>query len=407
VGRHPSLSNAAESLPLSIFASLYQRLARYQGHVVPFHIGDTHLAPPQGARLAALGFTDLHDPELYAYAPPSGHPRLIERVVEKIRNRNGMPVTPDGVQVTCGATHALSCAVRALLDPGEEILLLAPHWPLIRGIAIAHGVRPVEVPFSHRLLREPGLDPAALIEPYLTPRTGAIYLCTPNNPDGMVFTPEMLATISHVAAKHDLWVLSDEVYEDYVYDGTHRSIGALPGMHERTITVYSFSKSHAMAGLRIGYCVGSRAAIAAVRKMANHSVYNVPQALQRAALAALEGGELFLADARVAYRKARDYAAASVAAPTMVPQGSTYLFLDLNQWSAPCPGEAARDCSDAAGCWRVLERLADEGVLLAPGAAFGARYAGWARLCYTSVDFERLGEGIARLNRVLAEASGG
>ena len=412
VGKHPKLSSVSEVLPLSIFAALYQRVARYQGDIIPFHIGDTHLAPPAAARLGALGFSEHYEAELYAYAPPAGHPQLIERVVDKIRLRNRMPVTTDGVQITCGATHALSCAVRALLDPGDEILLLAPHWPLIRGIAQAHGVRPVQVPFSQRLLREPGLDPAALITGAITPRTAAIYMCTPNNPDGMVFSPEILATIAQVAAERDLWVLSDEVYEDFVYHGEHRSIGALPGMHERTITVFSFSKSHGMAGLRVGYAVGSRAAIAAVRKMANHSVYNVPQGLQRAAVAALESGGDFLVEAKATYRRARDQALAAVAAPCIAPQGSTYLWLDLSAWcGAPADvetGTGPGPCEpQGADCFGLLERLADVGVLLAPGAAFGTMYARWARLCFTSMPAPRLAEGIERMNRVLRGGSAG
>jgi aspartate/methionine/tyrosine aminotransferase len=273
-------------------------------------------------------------------------------------------------------------------------------------------VRPVQVPFSQRLLREPGLDPAALIAEAITPRTAAIYMCTPNNPDGMVFDQGVLTAISHVAAERDLWVLADEVYEDFVYQGEHRSIGALPGMHERTITVFSFSKSHAMAGLRVGYAVGPRAAIAAVRKMANHSVYNVPQGLQRAAVAALDDGGAFLAEARAAYRRARAQAMAELEVPCLAPQGSTYLWLDLGPWcrredvaaaeAAADPDPGSLDCRDRrADCFGLLEQLADAGVLLAPGAAFGAMYARWARLCFTSMDAARRAEGIDRLNRVL------
>jgi N-succinyldiaminopimelate aminotransferase len=386
MAQFPRLSAAADAVPLSIFARLYERLGRFQGDVIPLQIGDTHLTPP--VRLPELDFSGGR--ELYAYAPPQGWAPLIERLVEKIRSRNGIAVTPDGVQVTCGATHALSCAVGALLDPGDEILLLSPHWPLIRGIAQTRCVVPIEVPFTQPVIA--GQDPHDVLEGVVTPRTTAIYLCTPNNPDGLVLDERMLSAIADVARRHDLWVLADEVYEDYVYDGKHRSIAALPGMAERTITVFSFSKSYAQAGLRVGYSVGPSAAMSAVRKMANHSVYNVPQAMQRAALASLERGDAFLAATRERYRAVRDRARASIVAPSGLPNGSTYLWLDLRAW-----------CVDEPCAMAVLERIAEAGVLLAPGAPFGEMYGQFARLCFTAVDEARLDEGIARINRVLAD----
>jgi aspartate/methionine/tyrosine aminotransferase len=385
MAQFPRLSAAAEAVPLSIFQRLYERLARFQGDVIPLQIGDTHLMPPVRLPEVELGGAR----ELYAYAPPQGWAPLIERLVEKVRARNRIPVTPDGLQISCGATHALSCAVGALLDPGDEIILLSPHWPLIKGIAQSRCVVPIEVPFTQPLIA--GADPEQVLEGVVTPRTSAIYLSTPNNPDGLVLDQRTLEAIAHVARHHDLWVLADEVYEDYVYDGEHRSIASLPGMAERTITVFSFSKSYAQAGLRVGYAAGPRAAMAAIRKMANHSVYNVPQAMQKAALAAFDQGDAFLAAARERYRSVRDKARSLVAAPCGEPDGATYLFLDLRPWSA-----------DEAGAMAVLERIADAGVLLAPGAPFGEMYGRWARLCFTAVDEPRLEEGIARINRVLA-----
>ncbi len=385
MSRHPRLSAAADALPASLFARLYERLARFSGDVIPLQIGDTFLPPP--VRLPELPFTG--DRELYAYAPPQGWAPLVDRLVDKVRTRNRIPVAHDGVQITCGATHALSCAVGALLDPGDEIVLLTPHWPLIRGIAQSRSVIPVEVPFTQPVLA--GEDPADVLRHAIRPRTAAIYLCSPNNPDGLVLDEHTLGVIAEVAQRHDLWVLADEVYEDYVYEGAHRSIASLPGMAERTITVYSFSKSYGQAGMRVGYAVGPSLAMAAVRKMANHSVYNVPQAMQQAALAALDRGAPFLAEARARYQQTRDRVRAAITAPCVLPQGSTYLFLDLSAW---CPEP---DCSMG-----VLEEIAEAGVLLAPGAPFGEAYAKWARLCFTAVDPARLDDGIARVNAVLA-----
>jgi len=385
----PDLSAAARSMPLSIFARLYEKVAGFTGDVITLQIGDTHLGPPSTARFEQLGLDHASDREIYHYGPAPGWGPLVERLRAKVERHNRIPVGEGGVQVSAGATHALWCALGAVCDPGDELLLLAPHWPLIRGIALSRSVVPVEAPFTQVLRGGGGGDPVALLEARITPRTRAIYVCTPNNPDGSVLSEVELRAVAEVADRHGLWILADEVYEDYVYEGAHVSIASLPGAAERTLTVFSFSKGYAQAGLRVGYAAGPVAAVAAMRKMVNHTVYNVPHALQRAAMAALDAGPAFLETSRSRYRAARDRALAAVKAPCAVPQGSTYLWLDLRAWS------------EGGDCQPVLERLAEAGVLLAPGVAFGSAFAGHARLCFTAVDEARLDEGIARLNRVL------
>ena len=385
-------------MPESLFASLYRRLEQFDGPTIPFHIGDTYLAPPKAARLGNQNYPRAEAPELYRYAPPPGKTEFIDAVLEKVIEKNRMgQATALNIQITGGATHALSCAVRSILSPGDQILLLAPYWPLIRGISVSVGLRPVEVPFSHVLLRQSQADIEALLESFITPEATAIYMCTPNNPDGKVYTLAELEVIAKVARRHNLWVISDEVYENFVYDGAeHFSIAALPGMAERTLTVFSFSKSYGLAGLRVGYLVGPTEATVAVRKMSNHTIYSVPRALQQCALGALTKGSEFLADARAKYIGARDLAFDKVAAPCLLPQGSTYLFLDLS--------EHCRRGEDS--CIGVLEKLAEAGILLAPGGGFGHLYQKWARLCYTSTSLEELEEGIERMNSVLAARCG-
>ena len=393
VPRYPSLSAPVQAMPESLFASLYRRLEQFDGPTVPFHIGDTHLAPPKAARLGNQNYPRAEAPEFYRYAPPPGRTEFIDAVLEKVIEKNGMShATALNIQITAGATHALSCAVRSILSPGDQILLLAPYWPLIRGISVSVGLRPVEVPFSHELLRRENPNIESLLESFITPESTAIYLCTPNNPDGKVYSRAELEAIATVARRHHLWVIADEVYEKFVYDdAVHTSIASLPEMGERTLTVYSFSKSYGLAGLRVGYLVGPAEATVAVRKMSNHTIYSVPRALQQCALGALTGGEEFLRDAREKYRRARDLAFEKVAPPCLLPQGSTYLFLDL---SAYC-----RRGEDS--CIGVLEKLAEKGLLLAPGGGFGHLYQKWARLCYTSTGLEELEEGIERMNHVL------
>ena len=374
VSRFPDVSTAGAAVPASIFARLREHLARFPGDVIPLQIGDTHLAPP--SRLDEVAWAELAASDLYAYGAPGGWGPLVEAITEKATTKNRIPVTSAGVQVTVGATHALSCAVQALCDPGDELILMTPHWPLIRGIALGFGVVPVEVPYG------------ASLEAAITPRTAAIYLATPNNPDGAMLGATELAAIADLAARKNLWLLSDEVYEDYGYDAEHTSLAAMPGAAERTVTVFSFAKSYAQAGLRVGYALGPDGVIATMRKLVNHSVYNVPVAMQRPALGAIRGGAAFLAHARTSYRSARDRSRSRLVAPAELPAGGAYLWVDFRRWSGD-------------DCMPVLEKCAAAGVLLAPGNAFGVVCSGFARLCFTGVPADRLDEGIDRINAVL------
>jgi len=380
VSRFPAFSTAGQQVPASIFAKLREHLARYPGDVIPLQIGDTHLAPP--VALDGVPWTELAARDLYAYGDPAGWPPLVEELAAKAQSKNKIPITRAGVQITCGATHALSCAIQTLCDPGEELLLLTPHWPLIKGMSIGHNVVPVEVPWSPNL--------ADVIEAAITPKTSAIYVATPNNPDGAMLSAADIDAIAQLADRHNLWILADEVYEHYTYDGAHISVASHPLAHDRTVTVFSFAKSYAQAGLRVGYLYAAPSVAAAIKKLVNHSVYNVPVAMQRAALAAIHNGPTFLADARDRYRIARDRARARLAAPATSPPGGAYLWVDFSNWSG-------------ADCMPVLERAAEKGVLLAPGSAFGDICTSHARLCFTGVDEARLDEGIDRVNAVLAE----
>ena len=376
MARFPDVSTAGARVPASIFARLREHLARFPGDFIPLQIGDTHLAP--AVRLDELRWTELPATELYAYGSPAGWAPLIDALVRKSGARNAIPTTAAGIQITCGATHALACAVQALCDPGDELILVTPHWPLIKGHALAVNVAPVEVAY--------GPDLGARLAAAVTPRTSAIYYATPNNPDGIMLTPGELAQIAEVASAHGLWILADEVYEDYCYDAAHASIATLAA--ERTVTVFSFAKSYAQAGLRVGYAIAPEPITATLKKLVNHSLYNVPVATQRAALAALERGDAFLTEARARYRAARDRALARLAAPAACPPGGAYLWVDFR----------ARSGDD---CMPVLEKIAAEGVLLAPGSAFGDACGGFARLCFTGVPPDRLDEGIDRINAVL------
>jgi arginine:pyruvate transaminase len=250
------------------------------------------------------------------------------------------------------------------------------------------------VPLTTRLYADPTADAAAIFEEAITPRTRALYFITPNNPDGKVLSMPQLAGIARLARARGLWVIADEVYADYVYEGAHVSIARLDGMAERTVTVFSLSKSHAVAGARVGFAVGPSRVIAVARRVSTHTVFNVPLAAQRVALAALREPEAWLEAARREYLEARDAtlrAMGGSGAVVLAPDGGSYVFIDF----APVLGERPLT--------QLLERAIDRGVLLAPGDGFGDAYGRWARLCFTAVPRARLLGGIARLRDAIED----
>lgn len=288
----------------------------------------------------------------------------------------------------------LSCVARAALDPGDEVLLVSPYWPLAPGVFRTAGAVPVEVDLAHDVGRAaPGeaVDVEARLLAACTPRTRAVYLVTPNNPDGVVWRPEDLEAVVRVAEAKDLWIVSDEVYGELAWGRSHVSIRSLHDgrARGRTIVLGSLSKSHAFPGARLGFAVLPPELVAPTRRVSVHSLFNLPVGLQRAAAAGL-ADDAFVGATREAYaeRAARVVEALGRAAiPHVVPHGATYVFVDLR---APLAGRPLLG---------LLDRAVDEGVLLAPGAAFGASYAGWARLCFTAAREDVVLAGVAALAR--------
>jgi aspartate/methionine/tyrosine aminotransferase len=381
----------------SVFAQLEPRIAARRaggGDVMGLHIGDTHVAPPEGARFGmveAAAAAEL-DAALYRYGPTGGLDVLREAFAERLARTGVGPARVDAhreVIVGCGATHAIYCALRAVLDPGDEVLVAAPYWPLSVGIVRAAGGVPVEVPITSRLYERPAFDAAGALAAAAGPRTRAIYLITPNNPDGKVLVASQLEAIARLAVARDLWVLADEVYADHVFEGAaHASIARLDGMRERTLGAYSLSKSHALAGARVGFVVAPEEVVAVARRVGTHTVFNVPVAAQRVALAALRAPEEWLEATRREHREARDdtlRALAGSGARWFAPEGGSYVFVDF------------AGVLDGRPLKVLLERAIDRGVLLAPGEGFGEAYATWARLCFTAVPRATLAQGLARL----------
>ncbi len=218
--------------------------------------GDVSFDSPDSVKAAmrqAIADNQTH------YLQTTGVPRLRELIAAKLRDKNGIPVDdPEDVLVTHGGIHGLYLICRALLEPGDEVVIPDPEWPPAAGnILAARGV-PVGCPLHEATGWRYDVDELAS---KITARTRVLYLNSPHNPTGGVLTRADLERIASIARDRHLWVISDEAYEDVIFDGEHVSIASLPGMYERTIPLYTFSKSYAMTGLRLGYVAIRDAAI--------------------------------------------------------------------------------------------------------------------------------------------------
>lgn len=386
MARFPDPSPTTATLSDSVYSAL---VARARGHPGPVHalqVGDTWLEPPECARAEAQRTAD--HPRLHAYAPVQGEPALLDAIQARLLARDGERVEREDVQVMLGATAGLSVVVDALLDPGDEVILLAPFWPLIRGIVASRGAVPVEVPFFDRL-GAAGFDPEAAVARAIGPRTSALYLNTPNNPTGRVLPAEVVDALARLARRHGLWVLTDDVYADLSYVGHRPPAWAHPGLRDRAIATHSVSKAYGLAGARVGFTHGPREIMRAVRGLQTFKTYCAPRPFQLAAARALAEASGWLAEARRRYAEAGRRAAAALGLPA--PEAGSFLFFDAARWFRP--GE------DLA---RFLERcLDDAGVLLTPGTAAGSAYGTFVRLCYTAVPPGDLDEAVGRLRRAL------
>ena len=320
------------------------------------------------------------------YAPSSGIPELREAIAEKLRTRNRIPAEAKDVIVVNGGMQALFGAFQSVVNPDDEVLLFSPYWTPIKDLVAHCQGRSVLVPTDEA--REVGL--AQTLARYATPRTKAIYYNTPQNPNGVVLTPEEAKTVAAFVQERDLIVIADEAYEDLVYDGEHFSIASLDGMLERTITCFTFSKSYAMTGWRLGYAVATEPWMTGLKKATLYSSNGVSTPTQWAGVAALNLDQSLLDKARDEYRVRRDLLLSGlneIGLTCASPAGAFYAFPD-----ARLIHPDSREAADI-----LLNRAQ---VATVPGIVFGVHGESHLRFSF-STSIETIEAGLDSLRRNL------
>lgn len=337
------------------------------------------------------------------YVQTTGIPPLIDRLVAKLRSRNGIPIDDsDEVMVTSGGIHGVFAVCQGVLEPGDEVLVPNPEWPPAQGnVACARAI-PVPYPLHASRGWRPDLDEMRSL---ITPKTRAIYLNSPNNPSGGVLTRADLEGVVGMAEERNLWIFSDEAYEDVVFDGEHISTASLPGAYKRTIPLYTFSKTYAMTGLRLGYiAVQDRVIRERVRKMLFYTVSNTSSLTQYGGVGALTGPQDVISQFRAELAARRDlfYRGIGEASHGLLsghpPAGAFYAFLKIDPaWTSPLPNAAA------SPSWAMTEFLIKRGRIgCVPGVDFGSVGEHYVRFCFAR-DRQELTGALASMQEAFAD----
>lgn len=320
------------------------------------------------------------------YGEFAGETHLRTALAEKLARYNGIEVSSDEILVTNGLTHASYATFMAAIDDDDEVILLEPYYPQhINKIELAGG-KVVTVPLNKA---EGFTVDADAIERSITPRTRMICIVNPANPTGRVYSRDELEAIAGLAIKHDLLVLSDEVYEQIIYDnGRHVSIASLPGMAERTFSLFAFTKAYAMDGWRLGYAVASARFMPALMKITMNDVAHVNVFIQEGAYAAITGSQDCIAEMLQVDAQKRDLVCErlndmpGILCPK--PQGTIYAFPDIS-----ATGKTAQQIAD--------EILANSHVVTEAGTFYGKAGEGHLRICFGAEPVERLEEAMDRM----------
>jgi aspartate/methionine/tyrosine aminotransferase len=346
--------------------------------VIRLEVGEPDFATPQHIVEAAVrameeGFT--------RYVQANGLPGLRGLLAEKVSRVNGYPVTARNISVGIGAVEVIAAAMLGVVEPGEEILIPDPGWPNYEMGVLMQGARPVRYPLVKENEFVPRIED---LEQRVTARTKVLIINTPANPSGTVFPREAIKALVEFAQRYDLYLLADEVYDQLIYDGEHVS----PAVYdpERTLSVYSFSKTYAMTGWRVGYIVTNEEIAELITKLQSPLISSVPSMLQKAAEAALAGPQDCVAAMRDSYRERRDAVVDLLKERgyyMYTPQGAFYILVDV--------GRSGLDSRSFA-----LRLLEERKVAVAPGTAFGEAGRQFVRVSLATEKGQLL-EGVSRL----------
>lgn len=326
------------------------------------------------------------DADYTRYAPSSGIPQLLEAIRQKVSEKNLIPAELQHVIVTAGGMHGLFCSFQATLNEGDETIFFSPYWTPIKDLVRYAGGVPVRIPWTEVRTGDVG----EALDRHCTERTKVIYVNSPSNPTGDVLSRQQLQAIARVAESRNLLVISDEAYEDVIYEREHVSIASLPGMFPRTISVFTLSKTYSMTGWRIGYVVADTSVMDVMRKLVLNSVNGVSTPTQHATAAAISDRSGYAGEQLAEFRLRRDLMCAGLQRAGFrlePPDGAFYLLVDVRE----------RLGMDS---WKAMNTLLERtGIATVPGVVFGPEGEGHLRMSFSN-PIDTLEKAVAALNRL-------
>ena len=387
------ISNRCRSIspsPTLVIDSKAKAMKKKGIDVVGFGAGEPDFDTPEYIRNAAKAALDKG---MTRYTPSSGTLELRTAICEKLKRDNGLEYEPDQIVVSNGAKHSLFNICQTILDPGDEVIIPEPFWVSYPELVQIAGGVPVMV---HGHEENDFLVSADDMKPYITPRTKAIILNSPNNPNGCVWPREMLEDIARLAVENQLFVISDEIYEKLVYDGEkHVSIASLgEEIKAQTFVVNGFSKAYAMTGWRLGYCAGPTNVMKAVGALQSHATSNPNSIAQYAGYVALSGGDDIIAAMVAEFDRRRKHIVSRInAIPGLscrMPKGAFYVMMNISELIGAAYGDKViRSSTDFAEL--LLENAK---VAVVPGLGFGSDMH--VRLSYAT-SMENIDRGLDRI----------
>lgn len=387
------ISNRCRSIspsPTLVIDSKAKAMKKKGIDVVGFGAGEPDFDTPEYIRNAAKAALDEG---MTRYTPSSGTLELRTAICAKLKRDNGLEYEPDQIVVSNGAKHSLFNICQTILDPGDEVIIPEPFWVSYPELVQIAGGVPVMV---HGHEENDFLVSADDMKPYITPRTKAIILNSPNNPNGCVWPREMLEDIARLAVENQLFVISDEIYEKLVYDGEkHVSIASLgEEIKAQTFVVNGFSKAYAMTGWRLGYCAGPTNVMKAVGALQSHATSNPNSIAQYAGYVALSGGDDIIAAMVAEFDRRRKHIVSRInAIPGLscrMPKGAFYVMMNISELIGAAQGDKViRSSTDFAEL--LLENAK---VAVVPGLGFGSDMH--VRLSYAT-SMENIDRGLDRI----------